>query len=99
MAKRVSGERNKSSVRWYNKVRGMDGLVIGEVGGGVTGNEMNSGMSHSYGRVKITHVRTRVEFCMTFGGEKHVSVFLIATSQCRIILFYLCNHWDFNSCS
>lgn len=59
----------------------MDGLVIGEEGEGVTGNEMNSGMSHSYGRVKITHVRTRVEFCMTFCGAKRVPVFSIAISQ------------------
>jgi hypothetical protein len=44
---------------------------------------MNSGMSHSYSRVKITHVRPHVEFCVlivvTFKGGKLLSVFSIVS--------------------
>jgi hypothetical protein len=45
---------------------------------GRTGSEMNSGMLHSYGGVKITHVRTRVESCV-----------LIAAMRSKAGSFYL----------
>jgi hypothetical protein len=53
--------------------------VKGEGGRGRTGSEMNSGMLHSYGGVKITHVRTRVE-----------STVLIAVTRSKAGSFYLC---------
>lgn len=68
-----------------------DCLVMG--GGWETGSEMNSGMSHSYSRVKITHVRTHVEFSVlivvTFKGGKQLSVFFIVSLRC-CIFFYTC---------
>jgi hypothetical protein len=45
---------------------------------------MNSGMSHSFGRVKITHVEFCVLIVVGFKGGKLLSVFLIASFYCCI---------------
>ena len=109
MAKRASGrmQREKriiSEIVWKRESERERASErrFGGGGWGRTGSEMNSGMLHSYGGVKITHVRTRVESSVLIAAirSKAGSFYLYFWLQAYIVVFFCtcaCNHCHFNS--